>query len=229
MPRRAPVEVFLVDDHEVVRRGIRDLIEAEPDLTVIGDAGTADEALAQLRGCTPDVAVLDVQLGDGNGNGIDVCRAVRRDHPTVECLMLSSFADEETIGASVVAGAVGYVVKDIRGRELVESIRAAADGRSLHDPLLLARVAEQRRQHAEGDGRLDSLTAQEHRILEGLAAGLTNRQIAEDLFLAEKTVKNYVSNVLMKLGMQRRTEAAVYASRHGLLVDRRAGSGPASM
>ena len=211
----APIRVFLLDDHEVVRRGVRDLLELEEDLTVVGDAGAAAEVRDRVRCCRPDVAVLDVQLADGSG--IDVCRALRDEFPDVRCLMLSSFADDEAVTASLLAGAVGYVIKDIRGRELVDSIRAAAAGRSLHDPALVVRAARRLEQERNRDATLDSLTAQERRILLGLAEGLTNRQIGEQLFLAEKTVKNYVSNVLMKMGMERRTEAAVYAARHGVV------------
>jgi DNA-binding NarL/FixJ family response regulator len=207
-----PIRVFLLDDHEVVRRGVRDLVEADGDLVVVGEAGTAEEALRRIPSVHPDVAVLDVQLGDGSG--IEVCREIRSSHPEIRCLMLTSYADDEAMLDSVVAGASGYVLKQIRGNELVDSIRKVAAGRSLLDPAMTARVIERLRRGPEQDERLASLTPQERRILNLLADGLTNRQIGEQMFLAEKTVKNYVSNLLMKLGMSRRTEAAVYAARH---------------
>ncbi|HEX2577545.1 MAG TPA: response regulator transcription factor [Aquihabitans sp.] len=206
-----PIRVFLLDDHEIVRRGVRELLELEDDLAVVGEAGSVAEALARIPATRPDVAVLDVQLGDGSG--IEVCREVRSNHPQVHCLMLTSYADDEAMLDSVVAGALGYVLKQIRGNELVRSIRTASTGRSLLDPSMAARAAERLRRASEEDPRLASLTPQERRILDLLADGLTNRQIGEEMFLAEKTVKNYVSNLLMKLGMKRRTEAAVYAVR----------------
>lgn len=207
-----PIRVFLLDDHEVVRRGVRDLLEADGDLVVVGEAGSAEEALRRIPSVHPQVAVLDVQLGDGSG--IEVCRDIRSSHPEIQCLMLTSYADDEAMLDSVVAGASGYVLKQIRGNELVESVRKVAAGRSLLDPAMTARVIERLRRGPEQDDRLASLTPQERRILTLLADGLTNRQIGEQMFLAEKTVKNYVSNLLMKLGMSRRTEAAVYAARH---------------
>ena len=207
----APIRVFLLDDHEIVRRGVRELVELEPDLTVVGEAGSVAEALARIPGAQVDVAVLDVQLGDGTG--IEVCREVRSSHPEVHCLMLTSFADDEAMLDSIVAGAAGYVLKQIRGNALVESIRIAATGRSLLDPVVTARAVERLRKGPEEDPRIASLTEQERKVLLLLADGLTNRQIGERLFLAEKTVKNYVSNLLMKMGMKRRTEAAVYAAR----------------
>lgn len=214
----SPIRVFLLDDHEIVRRGVRELLEAEDDLEVVGEAGSAEEALARIPLAGPHVAVLDVQLGDGSG--IEVCRDIRSAHPDIRCLMLTSFADDEALVDSVVAGAAGYVLKQIRGNDLVTSIRSVAAGRSLLDPATAQRVMDRLRRGAEEDERLAGLTPQERKILDLLAEGLTNRQIGERMFLAEKTVKNYVSNLLMKLGMQRRTEAAVYAARH--LDDRRA-------
>ncbi len=207
-----PIRVFLLDDHEVVRRGVRDLLEADGDLVVVGEAGSAEEALRRIPSVHPHVAVLDVQLGDGSG--IEVCRDIRSSHPEIHCLMLTSYADDEALLDSVVAGAAGYVLKQIRGNELVESVRKVASGRSLLDPAMTSKVIERLRRGPEQDDRLASLTPQERRILTLLADGLTNRQIGEQMFLAEKTVKNYVSNLLMKLGMSRRTEAAVYAARH---------------
>ncbi len=221
-PANAPaIRVFLLDDHEVVRRGIRELVEQEADIVVVGEADTASAALARIPLVCPDVAVLDVQLGDGSG--IEVCRDIRSAHPEIRCLMLTSFADDEAMLDSVVAGAAGYVLKQIRGNDLLASIRRVATGASLLDQAMVARVAERLRRGPEEDERIASLTAQERKILTLLADGLTNREIGEKTFLAEKTVKNYVSNVLMKLGMKRRTEAAVFAARHA---DRAAGTVP---
>jgi len=211
------VKVFLADDHEVVRRGVRDLIDSEDDLTVVGEASTAAEALDRIPLCHPDVAVLDVRLGDGSG--IEVAREIRSAMPEVNCLMLTSFSDDEALVDSIVAGAAGYVLKQVRGNELIDGIRRVARGESLLDPAATTRVLERLRRGAtDEDERVASLTGQESRILELLAEGLTNRQIADRMHLAEKTVKNYVSNLLAKLGMSRRTEAAVYAAR---LADRR--------
>ena len=206
------IRVFLLDDHEIVRRGVRELIEAHEDLVVAGEASSAEEALNRIPLCAPDVAVLDVQLGDGTG--IEVCRDIRSSHPEIQCLMLTSFADDEAMLDSVVAGAAGYVLKQIRGNELVESIRRVAAGRSLIEPAAAERAMDRIRRGAATDERLANLTPQERRILDLLAEGLTNRQIGERMFLAEKTVKNYVSNLLTKMGMQGRTEAAVYSARH---------------
>lgn len=205
------IRVFLLDDHEVVRRGVRDLLESAGDIEVVGEASTADEALRRIPATRPEVAVLDVRLPDRSG--IEVCRELRVDHPDVRCVMLTSFDDDEALFDAIVAGASGYVLKEIRGGELVEGIRRVARGESLLDPLATARVIERLRNPPPADARLASLSPQELRILALLADGLTNRQIAAEMFLAEKTVKNYVSNLLMKLGMHRRTEAAVYAAR----------------
>jgi two-component system, NarL family, response regulator DevR len=210
--------VFLLDDHEVVRRGLRDLIDAEDDLQVVGEAGTADEALRRVPATRPDVAVLDVRLPDGNG--VEVCRELRSQRPDLACLMLTSFSDDEALFDAIMAGASGYVLKQIRGTDLVDAVRRVGAGESLLDPLLTARVMERLRGGPSEDDGLERLTDQERRILELLAEGITNREIGERLYLAEKTVKNYVSNLLAKLGMHRRTEAAVYAAR---LADRRRG------
>jgi two-component system, NarL family, response regulator DevR len=217
-----PVRVFLLDDHELVRRGIRDLLWAEDDIEVVGDASTAEEALERIPQTRPDVAVLDVRLGEGSG--IEVCRDIRSSHPEVACVMLTSFADDEAMFASIMAGASGYVLKQIRGSDLVASIRRVAAGESLLDPFVTARVLERLRnpQPKEPDP-LAALSAQERRILDLIAEGKTNRQIGEAMYLAEKTVKNYVSHVLAKLGMERRTEAAAYAAR---LEQRRLDTGP---
>ena len=203
--------VFLLDDHEIVRRGLRDLIEAEDDLEVAGEASTAAEAMARLPAVRPDVAVLDVRLPDGSG--VEVCRDIRSALPDVKCLMLTSYSDDEALFDAIMAGAAGYVLKQVRSAELLDGIRRVAAGQSLLDPALTARVLERLRAAPEEDERFASLSEQERKILALLAEGQTNRQIAGELFLAEKTVKNYVSNMLGKLGMQGRTEAAVYAAR----------------
>ena len=205
-----PTRVFLLDDHEIVRRGLRDLIEAEDDLEVVGEAGTADEAMRRIPSTRPDVAVLDVRLPDGDG--VSVCRDVRSSHPEVRCLMLTSFSDDEALFSAIMAGASGYVLKQVRGTDLVDAIRRVGRGESLIDPSLTSRVLERLR-GGDDDDLLRQLTPQERKLLDLLAEGLTNRQIGERMFLAEKTVKNYVSNLLGKLGMGRRTEAAVYAAR----------------
>ncbi|CAN5578553.1 response regulator transcription factor [soil metagenome] len=205
------LRVFLLDDHEVVRRGVRDMLEATGDIEVVGEAATAEEALQRVPATNPDVAVLDVRLPDGSG--IEVCRDLRAQLPELKCLMLTSFTDDEALMDALMAGASGYVLKDIRGGGLVDSIRRVAAGESLLDPHATARVLERLRNPGAQDQRLASLSPQESRILGLLADGMTNRQIATDMYLAEKTVKNYVSNLLLKLGMHRRTEAAVYAAR----------------
>jgi DNA-binding NarL/FixJ family response regulator len=210
--------VFLLDDHEVVRRGVRELLEVDSqgEIEVVGEAGTADEALRRLPAVRPDVAVLDVRLPDGDG--VEVCREIRSNHPEVRCLMLTSFADDEALFDAIMAGAAGYVLKQVRGHDLVDNVTRVAAGQSLLDPNVTATVLERLRRGPEEDPGAPHLTDQERKILDLLAEGLTNRQIGERLYLAEKTVKNYVSNLLMKLGMHRRTEAAVYATR---LADRR--------
>ena len=218
------IRVFLLDDHELVRRGVRDLLWTEDDLDVVGEASTMAEALEKIPQTRPDIAVLDVRLGDDNDDrgGIEVCRDVRSAHPEVACVMLTSFADDEALFASIMAGASGYVLKQIRGAELIDAIRRVARGESLLDPAVTARVLERlRNPHPDADDPLADLSPQERRILDHIAEGLTNRQIGEAMFLAEKTVKNYVSNLLAKLGMARRTEAAAYAAR---LAERRRGS-----
>jgi two-component system, NarL family, response regulator DevR len=213
------IRVFLLDDHEVVRRGVRELLEAQGaslGVEVVGEAGTAEEALARMPVARPDVAILDVRLPDGNG--VEVCREIRSRHPEIQCLMLTSFADDEALFDSIMAGASGYVLKQVKGADLVDSVRRVAAGESLLDPKVTARVLERLRRGPDEETGGVHLTDQERRILDLLGEGLTNRQIGERMYLAEKTVKNYVSNVLMKLGMHRRTEAAVYAAR---LADRR--------
>jgi DNA-binding NarL/FixJ family response regulator len=202
--------VFLLDDHELVRRGIRDLLESEDDLEVVGEAGTAEEAYGRIPATTPHVAVLDMRLPDGDG--IDVCREVRSRHPEIACIMLTSFSDDDAVYAAILAGAAGYLLKQVRGNDLVDAIRRVAAGESLLDPAVTTRVLERLR-HKDDDDPLAALTDQERAILELIAEGLTNRQIGERMFLAEKTIKNYVSNMFAKLGMSRRTEAAAYAAR----------------
>jgi two-component system response regulator DevR len=213
------VRVFLLDDHEVVRRGLRELLEGEDDLTVVGEADSAETALARIPATRPDVAVLDVRLPDGNG--IEVCREIRSRHPEIQCLVLTSFADDEALFSAIMAGAAGYVLKQVKGADLVEGIRRVGRGESLLDPAVTRRVLERLRTKSEDDEPA-GLTGQERRILDLVAEGLTNRQIGERMYLAEKTVKNYVSNLLAKLGMSRRTEAAVYAAR---LAERREREG----
>jgi len=205
------IRVFLLDDHEIVRRGVRDLLESAGDIEVVGEAGTAEEALGRIQATGPDVAVLDVRSPDGNG--VEVCREIRSRRPEIQCLMLTSFSDDEALFDAIMAGAAGYVLKQIRSSDLIEAIRKVAAGESLLDPRSTQKVLERLRDGEEQDERLKHLTDQERRILALLADGLTNRQIADAMFLAEKTVKNYVSNLLTKMGMARRTEAAVYAAR----------------
>ena len=211
------IRVFLLDDHEVVRRGVRDLLEAEDDIEVVGEAGTAEQALARIPPTRPHVAVLDVRLPDGDG--VSVCREIRSEHPDIQCLMLTSFSDDEALFQAIMAGAAGYLLKQIKGTDIVDGVRRVARGESLLDPTVTKRVLDRLRKPPEEDERLARLTPQERRILELIAEGMTNRQIADTIHLAEKTVKNYVSNVLAALGMHRRTEAAVYAAR---LEERRA-------
>lgn len=201
------IRVFLLDDHELVRRGISALLSAEADMEVVGEASTAAQARGRIRATRPDVAVLDVRLPDGSG--IDVCRDVRSDLPDTRCLMLTGYDDDEAVYAAVLAGASGYVIKDIRGSGLVESVRAVAAGRSLLDPALNKRVIERISRSHASDPRLESLSLREGQILPLIAEGLTNREIGDRLGLAEKTVKNYISGLLSKLGIQRRTQAAV--------------------
>jgi DNA-binding NarL/FixJ family response regulator len=204
------IRLLLVDDHEIVRRGLRELLEAQPDLNVTHQAGTLEEALA-LDLSDVDVAVLDVRLPDGSG--VDLCRSLRESYSHLNCLMLTSFADNEALNASVLAGAQGYVLKNVRGDELINSIRRVAQGEMLLTTDQIERARERLRRQINEDLRLESLSAQERRILELLSEGLSNREIGEVMFLAEKTVKNYVSNLLAKLGFQRRTEAALFAQR----------------
>ena len=204
------LRVFLLDDHELVRRGVRDMLEADGDIVVVGEAATAAEALARVPAVRPQVAVLDVRLPDGDG--VTVCRELRSAMPELACLMLTSFSDDEALLGAVMAGAAGYVLKEIRGADLVGAVRTVAAGGSLLDPHSTARMLQRLREQQTAEDPLEVLTAQERRILELIGEGLTNRQIGERMFLAEKTVKNYVSSLLAKLGLQRRTQAAVLAT-----------------
>jgi DNA-binding NarL/FixJ family response regulator len=206
------IRVYLLDDHEVVRRGLVALLESAEDIEVIGESGLAQEATRRIPALRPDVAVLDARLPDGSG--IDVCRDIRSADPNIKALILTSYQDDEALFSAIMAGAAGYVLKQIKGNDLVDSVRRVAAGQSLLDPLVTAQVLERIR-HGGNDGpeELASLTPQERRILELIAEGLTNRQIGEQLFLAEKTIKNYVSSLLAKLGVERRTQAAILANR----------------
>jgi two-component system response regulator DevR len=211
-PTEAPdvIRVFLLDDHEIVRRGIADLLELESDIVVVGEAGSAAEALRRIPATQPHVAVLDTRLPDGSG--IDVCRDIRSAEPKIRCLILTSYDDNDAIFAAVMAGAAGYLLKEIRGASLVDAIRQVAAGKSLLDPAVTERLLSRLRDGEPQDERLASLTEREREVLRLISAGLTNREIGERLFLAEKTIKNYVSGLLAKLGMQRRTQAAVYGA-----------------
>jgi DNA-binding NarL/FixJ family response regulator len=208
---RSPIKVFLLDDHEIVRQGVRDLLEAQPDIRVTGEAGTASSALARIPALRPDVAILDVRLPDGDG--VSVCRDLRSQMPEVACLMLTSVDDDEALFNAIMAGAAGFVLKDIRGTDLVGAVRTVASGRSMLDPTAASHLMARLRDAAVKKDPLEGLTNQERRILELIGEGLTNRQIGERMFLAEKTVKNYTSGLFQKLGMERRAQAAAYAAR----------------
>jgi DNA-binding NarL/FixJ family response regulator len=205
------IRVFLLDDHEVVRTGLRELLENDGDIEIVGESGSALEAIARIPALRPNVAVLDARLPDGNG--IDVCRQVRSVDPTIQGLILTSYEDDEALFAAIMAGAAGYVLKQIRGTDLVDAVRRVASGQSMLDPAVTQRVLERIRSGVEAPNELKSLTEQERRILMHVAEGLTNREIAAKMFLAEKTVKNYVSSLLAKLGLERRTQAAVLATK----------------
>ena len=205
------IRVFLLDDHELVRRGLRELLETGGGIEICGEAETAEEALSRIPPTKPHVAILDVRLPDGNG--VEVCREIRSRHPEINCIILTSFSDDDALFQAIMAGAAGYLLKQIRGTALIDAVRRVSAGQSLLDPGVTARVLERLRTGPETDERLARLTDQERRILDLITEGLTNRQIAERVHLAEKTVKNYVSNLLAKLGMERRTQAAVYAAK----------------
>ncbi|MEU2262154.1 response regulator transcription factor [Streptomyces sp. NPDC019645] len=212
----APIRVFLLDDHEVVRRGLRDLLDAEPDIEVVGEAGTAQQALARGPAVRPRVAVLDVRLPDGDG--VTVCRELRSRMPELACLMLTSFDDEDALLDAIMAGAAGYVLKQIKGSDLVSAVRTVATGQSMLDPATTARLMHSLRSPEEAaapeDERLAVLSPRERAVLELIGRGMTNRQIGKELYLSEKTVKNHISRLLSKLGVERRVQAAVIAAHH---------------
>lgn len=205
-----PYRIFLVDDHEIVRRGIADLFEDEPDLEIVGEAASVAEALARVPASGADIAILDVRLGDGNG--VELCRDLRSQLPELRCLILTSYSDDEALLNAIIAGAAGFVLKEVLGNDLITAVRTVAEGTSLVDDRTTQALMRRLRQGRGGDSPLGHLTDQERAVFELIGEGLTNRQIAERLYLAEKTVKNYVSHLLAKLGMQRRTQAAVLAA-----------------
>ncbi|KAA1417809.1 response regulator transcription factor [Nocardioides humilatus] len=209
---RAPIRIFLLDDHEVVRRGMRELLESEPDFEVIGESGSAEEATRRIPALRPDVAILDGRLPDGSG--IDVCRDIRSQDPGIAALILTSYDDDDALFAAIMAGAAGYVLKQVRGSDLIDMVRRVAAGQSTLDPSVTLQVLERVRNGPPVDRELEALTEQEQRILDLIGQGMTNRQIAGELFLAEKTVKNYVSSLLAKLGLSSRTQAAIFAVKH---------------
>jgi DNA-binding NarL/FixJ family response regulator len=211
-PGNDPIRVFLLDDHEVVRRGIRELLEGEPDIVVVGESGLAAEAARRIPALRPDVAILDARLPDGSG--IDVCREIRSRDPEVKALILTSYDDDDALFAAIMAGAAGYTLKQVRGNDLVDTVRRVAAGQSTLDPSVTAAVLDRVRNGPPVDKELERLTAQEQRILDLIGQGMTNRQIGEQLYLAEKTVKNYVSSMLAKLGLTSRTQAAIFATKH---------------
>jgi two-component system response regulator DevR len=205
------IRVFLLDDHEIVRRGVADLLSSAEDIVIVGEAATAAEALHRIPAARPNVAVLDARLPDGSG--IDVCRDVRSSNPDVHCLILTSYDDDEALFAAVMAGASGYLLKQVGGRSLIDAIREVAGGRSLLDPAVTGRLLDRLRHPEQPDARVSSLTSREQQILKLVAEGLSNREIGDHLFLSEKTVKNYVSSLLAKLNMHRRTQAAVFGAQ----------------
>ncbi len=207
-----PIRVYLLDDHEIVRRGLKELLEAEGDIVVVGESGLAEEATRRIPALHPDVAILDGRLPDGSG--IDVCRDVRSVDPTIKALILTSYDDDDALFAAIMAGAAGYILKQVRGNDFVDTVRRVAAGQSTLDPSVTAQVLERVRSGPPKDKELDALTTQEQKILELIGEGLTNRQVAERMFLAEKTVKNYVSSMLAKLGLSSRTQAAIFATKH---------------
>ena len=210
--RGGPIRVFLLDDHEIVRRGIKELLESEGDIEVVGESGLAQEAARRIPALRPDVAILDGRLPDGSG--IDVCRQVRSVDPTIAGLILTSYDDDDALFAAIMAGAAGYILKQVGGNDLVETVRRVAAGQSTLDPSVTARVLDRLRNGPRADPELAALSAQEQRILELIGEGLTNREIAERMYLAEKTVKNYVSSMLAKLRLTSRTQAAIFATKH---------------
>lgn len=211
-PDDQQIRVYLLDDHEMIRRGIRDLLESEGDIVVVGESDSAQEAIRRIPALRPDVAILDARLPDGSG--IDVCRDVRSQDPTINALILTSYDDDDALFSAIMAGASGYVLKQVRGNDLLDVVRRVAAGQSTLDPSVTAQVLDRIRSGPKVDKLLESLTDQELRVLDLIGQGLTNRQIAREIHLAEKTVKNYVSSLLAKLGMSSRTQAAIYAVKH---------------
>ena len=211
-PVAEPIRVYLLDDHEIVRRGLKELLEAEGDIVVVGESGLAQEATRRIPALRPDVAILDGRLPDGSG--IDVCRDVRSQDPNIKALILTSYDDDDALFAAIMAGAAGYILKQVRGNDFIDTVRRVAAGQSTLDPSVTARVLERVRSGPPRDEELEALTGQEQKILELIGEGMTNRQIAEAMFLAEKTVKNYVSSMLAKLGLTSRTQAAIFATKH---------------
>jgi two-component system response regulator DevR len=211
LPIDPKIRVYLLDDHEVVRQGLRALLESSGDIEIVGESGSAVEAASRIPALLPDVAVLDGRLPDGSG--VEVCREIRSIDPSIKALILTSYNDDEALFAAIMAGAAGYVLKEIKGNDLVTAIRQVADGKSLIDPSLTARVLDRLRHPTTTAPEFSGLTDQELKLLALIAEGMTNRQIGERMFLAEKTVKNYVSSILSKLGLERRTQAAVMASK----------------
>jgi len=207
-----PIRVYLLDDHEIVRRGLRELLESEGDIVVVGESGLAAEATRRIPALRPDVAILDGRLPDGSG--IDVCREVRSRDPGIAALILTSYDDDEALFAAIMAGAAGYILKQVGGIDFVNTVRQVAAGHSTLDPLVTAQVLERVRNGPRTDPALENLTSQEQRILELIGEGMTNRQMAESMHLAEKTIKNYVSSLLAKLGLESRTQAAIFSLRH---------------
>ena len=208
----APIRVYLLDDHELVRRGIRELLESEGDIVVVGESGSAGDAARRIPALRPDVAILDGRLPDGSG--IDVCREIRSRDPSIAALILTSYDDDDALFAAIMAGAAGYILKQVGGTDFVDTVRRVAAGQSTLDPAVTAQVLERVRNGVRADPALENLTAQEQRILHLIGEGMTNRQMADTMFLAEKTIKNYVSSLLSKLGLESRTQAAIFALKH---------------
>ncbi len=207
-----PIRVYLLDDHEIVRRGIRELLESEGDFVVIGESGSAQEAQRRIPALRPDVAILDGRLPDGSG--IDVCREIRSRDPGIAVLVLTSYDDDDALFAAIMAGAAGYILKQVGGNDLIDTVRRVAAGQSTLDPAVTAQVLERVRNGVRADPALEDLTPQEQRLLQLIGEGMTNRQMAETMFLAEKTIKNYVSSLLAKLGLASRTQAAIFSLKH---------------
>ena len=207
-----PIRVYLLDDHEIVRRGIRELLESEGDIVVVGESGLAREAARHIPALRPDVAILDGRLPDGSG--IDVCREIRSRDPAIAALILTSYDDDDALFAAIMAGAAGYILKQVQGNDFIDTVRRVAAGQSTLDPGVTAQILERVRSGVRSDPALENLTTQEQRILHLIGEGMTNRQMAETMFLAEKTIKNYVSSLLAKLGLESRTQAAIFSLKH---------------